>query len=65
MRSDIDKGQWFVCIAEHVTPNMNTFKVGDMVKCREEKAIISKIAPSWRRATAQEVYEYLKRDKSI
>lgn len=48
-------------IQQECTPNMNTFKVGDMIKCRSEKAVISKIAPSWRRATVQEVYDHLKK----
>ena len=59
MRSDTDKGQWFKCISKHITPRMNLYRIGDMIKCESEKARISKVKPSWKRATPQEVYEHL------
>ena len=61
MRSDTDKGQWFKCISKHITPRMNLYRIGDMIKCESEKARISKVKPSWKRATPQEVYEHFKK----
>lgn len=61
MRSNTDKGQWFVCISKHITPHLDLYQIGDMIKCTGDKARISKIHPSWRRATPQEVYEHLKK----
>lgn len=49
------KNQWYTCIQDHITYNMNEYKIGDMLCCDSDKANINKFAPSWRLATAEEI----------
>ena len=49
------KNEFYTCIHEHITGNMNVYQIGDMLRCDVDKANINNSLPSWRLSTIKEV----------
>ena len=59
-RDDSDYMQWFVCNEDHLTHQMNEYKIGDFQLCKDNKSFLNKILPSWHKATVSELIEHFK-----